>query len=402
MKKAEDERQAALLREADAAARMQKWEDHCVSLMSGTGAENVPSFEEWDTAERVFEAEAKAKQEEEAKFKKEQDAKAAAEAAVAKVGAADSKKPPPPPKSKEPHKSTTRASPSSSNNGAGSCSSSISKDDDGNSSSSTLPHVSGGALRGYKLNAEGRKTSYFNHDLDDEAKALIGDITPQKIDTSAAADAASGGSAAAGASAWNAAGTWEERNLNGWCAARLAELIAPGTLVPLVKDEAGQDVEGLNNNWSLVVKGALEEVTAEASVCVSRGKRRSLLEVSFTLPWRLLSAQKGSKKMAVSGKVTFPDISGDALAPEGKFAAAFLEASTVTVDDAATSEDSGSEDEDGDCVDDRANSGSEVDNVARSEVQASAVNRFVRAGNAGLQQWVAEQMRSLQAELARK
>ena len=393
MKKAEDERQAALLREADAAARKQKWEDHCVSVMSGGGASgdggagNVPSFEEWDVAEQAREAEAKAKkEEEEAKLKKEREAKAAAEAAVAKVGAAEKKKPPAPPKPKMPREDTTRA-PSSSNN-------SNSSSSNGNGNDDTVPEGTGGALRGYKLNAEGRKTSYFNHDLDEEAKALIGDITPQKIDTSAysgGSSAAAGGTSAAGASAWNAAGTWEERNLNGWCAARLAELFASGTPVPLngvdekVKVPSNDENDG---SWRLEVSGALEEVTAEASVCVSRGKRRSLLEVSFTLPWRLAKQHADQKEIAVCGKVTFPDISGDALAPEDNFAAAFLEACTVTVGDEAPSDDS--------------DSGSEGDKTSRTKAQTSAVNRLLRAGNAGLQQWVAERMRSLQAELANK
>lgn len=36
-------------------------------------------------------------------------------------------------------------------------------------------------VRGYKLTSDGRKTSFFNNELTDEAKALIGDIAPKPI-----------------------------------------------------------------------------------------------------------------------------------------------------------------------------------------------------------------------------
>ena len=44
-----------------------------------------------------------------------------------------------------------------------------------------------GVIRGYKKTSDGRTTSYFNHELDEATKDLIGDITPQAISESAAA-----------------------------------------------------------------------------------------------------------------------------------------------------------------------------------------------------------------------
>ncbi len=58
-------------------------------------------------------------------------------------------------------------------------------------------------LRGYKVTADGRKTTFFNHDLDDEAKRLIGDIRPKKLEADATPDAVA---TPAGASSWNSAG----------------------------------------------------------------------------------------------------------------------------------------------------------------------------------------------------
>ncbi|CAN0330833.1 unnamed protein product, partial [Hapterophycus canaliculatus] len=67
-------------------------------------------------------------------------------------------------------------------------------------------------MKGYKKTADGRVTTYFNNDLTEEAKALIGDIAPKKLEPAAAAGA---GPAAGGndVSAWNKAGTWESRDM---------------------------------------------------------------------------------------------------------------------------------------------------------------------------------------------
>jgi len=62
-------------------------------------------------------------------------------------------------------------------------------------------------VRGYKVNKDGKKTSFFNNDLTDEAKQLIGDITPKQITAEI-----KGVQGEKGKSAWNHAGTWEEKD----------------------------------------------------------------------------------------------------------------------------------------------------------------------------------------------
>ena len=79
-------------------------------------------------------------------------------------------------------------------------------------------------MKGYKITADGKKTTFFNHDLDDEAKRLIGDIRPKKIE----GDGDSAGptpTPVAGTSAWNSAGTWEERSLTPWGKEKMTELL---------------------------------------------------------------------------------------------------------------------------------------------------------------------------------
>ena len=61
-------------------------------------------------------------------------------------------------------------------------------------------------IRGYKLTTDGRKTTFFNNEMDEQTKALIGDIAPQKI---LHAEEKNVPVVPGGGSAWNAAGTFE-------------------------------------------------------------------------------------------------------------------------------------------------------------------------------------------------
>ena len=79
-------------------------------------------------------------------------------------------------------------------------------------------------FRGYKVRADGSKTTYFNNDLDDEAKALIGDIRPKRVDNAGVEEAAAGAAGKIAGSSWNVAGTWESRNMTEWGRGRLTEL----------------------------------------------------------------------------------------------------------------------------------------------------------------------------------
>lgn len=120
--------------------------------------------------------------------------------------------------------------------------------------------------RGYKTTSDGRKTSYFNNELDEKTKELIGDITPAKITptkdtganaTSAGAAAASsaegpkrldpGSGGGGGVSSWNASGTtWEERDCTDWAKERLKKHFKSA--------KASSGVEDFKNNPAAVVQ----------------------------------------------------------------------------------------------------------------------------------------------------
>ena len=62
-------------------------------------------------------------------------------------------------------------------------------------------------LRGYKLTSDGRKTTFFNNELDETTKALIGNIAPKKLDPATSSVSATNN--VGGGSVWNSAGTFE-------------------------------------------------------------------------------------------------------------------------------------------------------------------------------------------------
>ena len=109
-------------------------------------------------------------------------------------------------------------------------------------------------MRGYKLNSKGQKTTYFNRELSEEEKRLLGDFTPKKIDpmsinstlSSPSPEPLSSQSSPCGGSAWNQAGivvshflsstyhvvyiavmkgTWEEKNVTKWTRETLKRML---------------------------------------------------------------------------------------------------------------------------------------------------------------------------------
>jgi len=243
---------------------------------------------------------------------------------------------------------------------------------------------SGSEMRGYKLNAEGRKTSYFNHDLDDEAKALIGDITPQKIDTSAASANSDSdpksreGSTAA--SAWNTAGTWEERNVSEWGRARVAALVSEATATDDAEytrsSSSASDAGGVAS-YEVVTK-RVHGVTGDCAFTTARGKVKHLFDLSYIVEWALKertssgseeSARKGT--VVCTGRLKYADITPAELGT----ASQQHEAVSCNLEP---------------CV--------ELDGPTHPKEAAEALNRLVRPFSSGLQAAVVKQMHAFADE----
>lgn len=164
----------------------------------------------------------------------------------------------------------------------------------------------GGEMRGYKVTADGRKTTFFNNDLDDEAKALIGDIAPKPITAEADVGLKP---MVAGASSWNTAGTWEERSLTPWGKERLTNLLL----------EASFDLPG---GLGTVRVTKVSNLSGDCAVTTMRLKTKHLFDWAFTLAWEVDLQDAGP----CSGTLTYPDVTPD---EDGEFETKFeVDAST--------------------------------------------------------------------------
>jgi tetratricopeptide (TPR) repeat protein len=195
-----------------------------------------------------------------------------------------------------------------------------SKDSDGDDDSDSddaKGSVGDFGARGYKIRADGSKTSFFDNEMDEKTKALIGDITPQKLTSvitpqnggaagsnggaaGPAANERSGASAGAASSpspgegsAWNSAGSWEERDRSAWAKARLEELLG------------GLRFEAADGSASVSVT-SVKKMEGSATVALVRGTARFFFEFSAELEW---AAAAGGGKC--KGTLSIEDLSSD-------------------------------------------------------------------------------------------
>jgi activator of HSP90 ATPase len=157
-------------------------------------------------------------------------------------------------------------------------------------------------VRGYKV-VNGKKTSYFHNELDEKAKALIGDIAPKKLDNPP--QPVNTSSATAGTSAWNQAGTWEEKDCSRWAKETLTKAIMETTFTFPESSPAPN---------ALVTVTKVSKLDGHASVAVVRGKTRFIYEYSCKLEWHL---GKSDDELECTGSLCVPDIDGTIALGEG-------------------------------------------------------------------------------------
>eukprot|EP00933_Yihiella_yeosuensis_P082344 TRINITY_DN9619_c0_g2_i1.p1 TRINITY_DN9619_c0_g2~~TRINITY_DN9619_c0_g2_i1.p1 ORF type:complete len:392 (+),score=110.33 TRINITY_DN9619_c0_g2_i1:86-1261(+) len=154
------------------------------------------------------------------------------------------------------------------------------------------------SMKGYKIRADGKKTSYFHTDISDEAKKLIeeqGFGKPKKIDAPIEESTAKGGG-----SQWNQAGTYEEKGMTKWLDENLKQNLV-GIKFDLPTGAGSISTTGIANR------------SGDASISVSRGKRRHLMDVAFEVEF---SIQVGDA--SGSGKICYSEVGTDGDDPEVK------------------------------------------------------------------------------------
>ena len=154
-------------------------------------------------------------------------------------------------------------------------------------------------VKGYKV-VNGKKTSYFHNELSDDARRLIGDIAPKRIDTPAATEAPA---PAAGGSAWNKAGTWEEKDVSKWARTTLEQALLDTTYI-LPPTSPAPD--------ALVVITKVSKLDGHASFAVVRGKKRYIYEYAVEVEW-----EWKHQDQTATGSMTFPDVDGTCELGEG-------------------------------------------------------------------------------------
>jgi len=172
----------------------------------------------------------------------------------------------------------------------------------------------GEKIRGYKLNKDGKKTSFFNKDLSEEDKKLIGDITPKAIAKAEDAATPAALKKEKGVSAWNTAGTWEEKNLDNWGNDGMKKLLRESsfTIPPQIAPDAVIKVD------------KVKDFDGSVSVVKVRGKTRCNYEFSFTLEWSVTLPSGPCK-----GTLQFPDVAPDC---DGEFETQFIVDKTTPPD----------------------------------------------------------------------
>lgn len=152
------------------------------------------------------------------------------------------------------------------------------------------PKSSQSEFRGYKKTADGKTTSYFHTDISEEAKKLIGDCKPQKIEPDGIQPDGINGKTVG--SAWNQAGTFEERNYTKWYHEKVRKLLPNGTNIELPSPFPE-------------VTLTLESIHGDANVTCSRGKVKYIHDVSLDLKWRFVTKDdkrgEGSMKVEADG-----------------------------------------------------------------------------------------------------
>jgi hypothetical protein len=176
-------------------------------------------------------------------------------------------------------------------------------------------------VRGYKIRSDGKKTSYFHREIDDETKKLIGDIAPKKLgeenntSSTSAVDSIAAQQQQEGTSAWNKAGTWEERDVTPWAKESLTmALLSCKYVLP----------NGSPSPGSTVTIYEIGKLDGSASYAAVRGKKRYIYEFALTIKWEFTLCKEedgkgvdSTQQQQCRGEMTFPDIDGTVEVGEG-------------------------------------------------------------------------------------
>lgn len=212
---------------------------------------------------------------------------------------------------------TTKANVSSSNTTSAPSSSSRSGSNNGSGSMKTTAEkvvvdeeedLKNLNVRGYKQTADGRKTTFFNHELDEETKKLIGNIAPKKLEAQGEVITA----APSNGSVWNSAGTYEEKILTPWVTEYLRSNLGKISTTFTTSQIHAAVTAVYPKIASLMLEiTSVESISGDAQVTLNRGKKKHVCDFTTTLKWNLLATMTEGSPVAINGQLSVIDITAD-------------------------------------------------------------------------------------------
>lgn len=137
----------------------------------------------------------------------------------------------------------------------------------------------------------GRTTTFFDNELDEKTKALIGDIAPKKIDPNEVKEVSN--TLPPTVSAWNSAGTFESKSYSEWARGRLKDLLLSCIKFPIA-------------GTLFYVETQVKEITGDAEITSARGKRKHICDLEAELEWKLTGGPQNA-----NGIISVRDITID-------------------------------------------------------------------------------------------
>merc|ERR1712188_10228 len=163
----------------------------------------------------------------------------------------------------------------------------------------------GGDMRGYKLRADGTKTSFFDHEMTKEERKLLGydangNLKPKSISAEEARRMEEQyGEKAGEASVW-AGNTWEDRKMDGWAQEQLEKRLMTCVFEPPERPGAVLKVKEIKD-W-----------TGTASIYIKQGRKRWIFDLNFKVIWEA----SGFEEKDVEGEIKFADVLPDDVADD--------------------------------------------------------------------------------------
>lgn len=156
-------------------------------------------------------------------------------------------------------------------------------------------------MKGYKVLADGRKTSFFHHEMSQEERDLLGygadgNLKPKAISAEEAKKMEDEAAAKAGDSSVWAGNTWEDRKMDSWAEQKVTELLSSCAVDLSATAGAAVKVKSIKD-W-----------TGTASIYVKKGKKRYLYDLAFKVEYEATGL---SEDKTFEGEIAYVDLLPD-------------------------------------------------------------------------------------------